>query len=82
MSTGHPPRSRTVIDGSVLAGQRQRLNLTQTMLATEVGCTASYINHLENGRRATPHLRMIDALADALGVDGQELLTTQEIRVA
>jgi transcriptional regulator with XRE-family HTH domain len=56
----------------LLRTHRQRLGLTQAQLAQRVGKTQAYISSLESGRRTTPGVRTMNALADALALSGDE----------
>jgi transcriptional regulator with XRE-family HTH domain len=56
-----------------LRSHRKASGLTQQSLAQKLGVRASHIALLENGRRR-PSLGLVVRLANALGVDGRELL--------
>jgi transcriptional regulator with XRE-family HTH domain len=58
--------------GKVLKQARLSLGLSQEALARKLGVRASHIGYLEQGRRR-PSLTLLNALADALGVDKERL---------
>jgi len=49
--------------------------MTQIELAGKAGISAGHVGHLEAGTRARPALNTTYALADALGIPVQALLT-------
>jgi transcriptional regulator with XRE-family HTH domain len=57
----------------ILESSPGRLGLTQRVLAQQIGVEASHIAFIETGRRR-PSLKLIARIADALGVNRQELL--------
>src|SRR6516164_1303729 len=59
--------------GEFLKARREGLGLTQRVLAQQIGVEASHIAFIETGRRR-PSLKLIARIADALGVNRQELL--------
>lgn len=52
---------------------RKLRGMTQEQLALEVGMERSYVSDLERGTR-NPSVRALGRLADALGIEAQELL--------
>jgi len=58
--------------GKVLKQARLSLGLSQQDLARKMGVRASHIGYLEQGRRR-PSLTLLNALADALGIDKERL---------
>lgn len=58
--------------GKILKQARQALGLSQKALAQKLGVRASHIGYLEQGRRR-PSLSLLNALADALGLDKERL---------
>jgi len=58
--------------GKVLKQARQALGLSQQALAQKLGVRASHVGYLEQGRRR-PSLSLLNALADALGLDKERL---------
>jgi len=58
--------------GKVLKQARQALGLSQQSLAQKLGVRASHIGYLEQGRRR-PSLSLLNALADALGLEKERL---------
>lgn len=59
--------------GDLLKTRREGLGVTQRQLAQRLGVEASHVAFLESGRRK-PSLKLVAKLADALGLDRQELL--------
>jgi transcriptional regulator with XRE-family HTH domain len=60
---------------------RQKRNLTQRDLGAQVGVEFSYISKIENGKLDFgdyPSERLIERLADAMGVETDELLLLAE----
>lgn len=64
------PRSGLV--GSRIRARRMLLGLGQAELARMVGVSASYLNLIEHNRRGVG-ARLLDRLAEALGVEGEAL---------
>lgn len=58
--------------GQELKRVREAAGLSQNALAKKVGLNASYINRLESGEREPPRPETVTALAEGLGLDGQE----------
>ena len=58
--------------GAELKRLREAAGLSQSGLAKRVGLNASYINRLESGEREPPRAETVSALAEALGVGGEE----------
>jgi transcriptional regulator with XRE-family HTH domain len=56
-----------------LRTRREALGLTQRALAQKLGVEASHVAFIESGRRK-PSLKLVARMADALGLDRQELL--------
>ena len=67
-----PPSPDALAFGVRLRALRTARGWTQAQLAVFAGCSTGYVGHLEQGRRV-PHLKMIYALARALGVSVQAL---------
>jgi transcriptional regulator with XRE-family HTH domain len=59
--------------GEMIKSHREGLGLTQRALAQQLGVEASHVAFIESGRRK-PSLKLIRRLADALGLDRQNLL--------
>ena len=59
--------ARPTTFGGKLHRARRRVGLTQAQLAQRLGCTRSYISHLEHDDYL-PSRRRLFLLADALGV--------------
>ncbi len=59
--------------GELLKARREGLGLTQRSLAQKLGVEASHVAFIESGRRL-PSLKLVARLADALGLDRQEVL--------
>lgn len=59
-----------------LRAQQQALGPSVRRLAHAVGLSPSYVPQVESGSIATPSLRVLRSLADALGVDKCELVAT------
>jgi transcriptional regulator with XRE-family HTH domain len=59
--------------GEMVRSYREGLGLTQRALAQQLGVEASHVAFIESGRRK-PSLKLIRRLADALGLDRQNLL--------
>jgi XRE family transcriptional regulator, fatty acid utilization regulator len=62
--------------GRRLRHLRRQRGLTLSSLGEQVGCTASHLSTIENGRRE-PKLGLLQALADALAVALSDLLTAE-----
>ncbi len=58
--------------GAELRRLREGAGLSQSAVAKRVGLNASYINRLESGEREPPRAETVLALADGLGVSGDE----------
>ena len=56
--------------GAVIRKYRQEADLSQRELAREVGVTATYISHLENGR-ADPSISLFRKLASVFGMPAE-----------
>lgn len=56
----------------LLRAHRQRLRLTQALLAQRVGRTQAYISSLESGRHRSPGFATLNALCDALSLTADE----------
>src|SRR5260370_28715155 len=63
-------KKRTV--GKIIKQKRLELALTQRELANQLGVKASHVAYIESGRRK-PSLTLIRRIADALGLDRQEM---------
>ena len=59
--------------GELLKARRRGLGLTQRRLSDKLGVEASHVAFIESGRRR-PSLRLVAKVADALGLDRQQLL--------
>lgn len=63
--------------GERLRRLREAREISQSELGRRVrdrgGPTASYLSHLETGRRANPSIGLVAILAEALGCDAGEL---------
>src|SRR5260370_42240908 len=59
--------------GQIIKQKRLELALTQRELANQLGVKASHVAYIESGRRK-PSLTLIRRIADALGLDRQEML--------
>jgi transcriptional regulator with XRE-family HTH domain len=59
--------------GEMVRSYREGLGLTQRALAHQLGVEASHVAFIESGRRR-PSLKLVGRLADALGLDRQNLL--------
>lgn len=59
--------------GEMVKAYRAGLGLTQRALAHQLGVEASHVAFIESGRRK-PSLKLVGRLADALGLDRQNLL--------
>ena len=64
--------------GDILRRHRERLGLTQEQLAEAAGGTfsANTIGNIERGR-GRPYRHTLEALCDALGLQGEELLVAR-----
>ncbi len=60
--------------GRMVRSQRERLHLTQSQLADQVGVSRSAISELEAGRIAQPRATVFARLARALGLPAAALL--------
>jgi transcriptional regulator with XRE-family HTH domain len=58
--------------GQIIKQKRLELALTQRELANQLGVKASHVAYIESGRRK-PSLTLIRRIADALGLDRQEI---------
>jgi transcriptional regulator with XRE-family HTH domain len=58
--------------GQAIKQKRLELALTQRELANQLGVKASHVAYIESGRRK-PSLTLIRRIADALGLDRQEI---------
>jgi transcriptional regulator with XRE-family HTH domain len=67
-------RERSVAGGR-LAAIRERRMLTQARLAAEAGVSPTTVSGIESGRISRPHFGTLRKLAEALGVDPEELLS-------
>lgn len=72
-ASAKPGSSKKTSLAAILKERRSALELTQQSLAQKLGVRASHIALLENGRRR-PSLGLVARLANALDVDGRELL--------
>ncbi len=61
--------------GDVLRHRRDLADLTQEDLADRTGLTSQAISLLERGERRRPHRYTVQKLAEALGLEGQDLAT-------
>lgn len=60
--------------GTTIKTARQKKGLSLARLATQVGCTRSYLSKLENGKADTPpSIAAIEALAIVLELDFEQL---------
>ena len=59
--------------GEFLKARREGLRLSQRALAQKLGVEASYFGSVESGRRK-PSLKLVAPIADALGLDRQDVL--------
>src|SRR5260370_19244907 len=58
--------------GQIIKQKRLELALTQRELANQLGVKASHVAYIESGRRK-PSLTLIRRIADALGLDRQQM---------
>jgi transcriptional regulator with XRE-family HTH domain len=63
--------------GDLLRHHRISANVTQEDLAERTGLTPQAIGLLERGERRRPHASTVRKLAEALGLEGQDLATFQ-----
>ncbi len=68
MESGGPGRNLVVL--------RERRMWTQVRLAAEAGVSPTTVSGIENGRISRPHFGTLRKLAEALGVEPHELLST------
>ncbi len=68
-----PKQARTGV-GDRLRSEREKKGLTQTALALQCGVLRNHIGKIERGERE-PSLHLLCALASALGVTTDELLS-------
>ena len=66
------------VNGQRLRGYRRQNNWTQMELAKASGMSRSYIADLENGRKQ-PRYLVADELAEALGVEVDDLVSTKPL---
>jgi transcriptional regulator with XRE-family HTH domain len=68
--------------GELLKTRRQALGFTQRLLADKLGVEPSHVAFIESGRRK-PSLKLVARIADALGINRQELvvLAHPEVKV-
>ena len=59
---------------------RKRLNLSQAKLAEMINVSDNHITLIETGRRF-PSIKMLEKLADALGIDILELFSKKRINL-
>jgi transcriptional regulator with XRE-family HTH domain len=59
---------------------RERRNISQRELAQHIGCTRSYISHLESGKKK-PGAEIIFTLADFFGITA-DALVRDELKLA
>lgn len=64
--------------GRNVRAARHARGMTLEALAHEVGLAYSYVGELERGRR-NPTLKVVEQIADVLGVSPLELLTNESI---
>lgn len=72
MSSSHKPKLRRVLANNV-RNERIRQNWTQEQLAERAGLSQTYVSQLESAIRSVT-VDVIEKLASALGLDGDELL--------
>lgn len=67
---------RAIFDGTLhpLTAWRKAAGLTQTALAEKAGTRQATIADIENGRITDPRVKTVKALAEALGVEIENLL--------
>jgi putative transcriptional regulator len=58
--------------GHAIRNRRRQLKIKQKDVARQIGATASYIGHLESGRRH-PSQTIVSKLAEVLGLPSREL---------
>ncbi len=69
-----PTMAAVKIDGTKLKSARERRFLSREELAEKVGSHRDHIGRLERGEVANPRMATIRNLADALGMDPNDLL--------
>src|SRR4051794_1303456 len=69
------PAAAPTTFGGRLRAARQAVPFTRAELASRVRCDPSYVSMLENGRRPSPSPELLDAIAQAVGVEPAYLLT-------
>ena len=62
------------INRSVLKRYRKQRGHSQQSLADKVGMSRSYLADLERGRKKSPRMTVVERIAQALGIDVNELL--------
>jgi transcriptional regulator with XRE-family HTH domain len=70
-----------VMSGRRIKLYRQRLGMTQEVLAGLAGVSVSWLSQVERGERALDSLRCLITVADVLGVDPMDLLEVPRKRV-
>src|SRR5436853_2467335 len=58
--------------GPLLRDWRERAGLSQNALARRMGVNPAYVNRLEHGGRGASNRELVEAAADALGLDRLE----------
>lgn len=61
--------------GAKLRRLRETAGLTQETVAFRAGLKQSYVSQLETGARTAPNFVILAGIADALGVEAEELMT-------
>lgn len=62
--------------GQNCKGRREKLKMSQSELSERSGVAASHISYIERGR-ANPTLEVVEQLANALGCEGLDLLSSE-----
>ena len=74
--------SRPSIDRGALATARIRAGLSQADLATAAGISQPHMSRIESGARMYPHPRIIRAIAAALNMDIDSLVSAGDVSAA
>ncbi len=70
-------RNEYTIRSDILRRRRVRQMMTQEDLANKAGLSLGQVNRIERGEVTAPHFATIYRLADALGIEGEELIEFQ-----
>jgi len=62
-------KRRSISLAEFLRAARLTAGLTQVELAKKLGCTSTYVSHLECGKKKEPSLKMLKGIAKATGTN-------------